>query len=353
RDNCISSLEGLAGLTQLQELRLDINQLTSLKGLHTLPSLTELSAKTNHITSLPDRFGAGLASCSTSSASCSTSTDCNPPGGIESDNIGFPSLQRLELYHNRICLVHPGAFIGLTSLLHLDLGRNHLSTLDGRALERCPALVTLVLSQNHLKEPPYPLRLPLLRELWLSGNRIETMGLWPSSILGYQTCSSSQQQMCMTGPLQKVGECKDRGDIQKTRTIGHVDHQGGNGGVWLPSLEVLHLEDNALVSMGGTRSLVGVPLLRVLDISFNSLEEKEANVGGGGLSSCLKVCRRLEELQVHDNPMTSCDYYVFNLLQSCPWLTHVDGSEVNPLQRWQAEASAVMNRGDLILPALL
>ena len=60
RDNRLTSLQGLSGLPNLRELRLDINHLTSLHELTSLPSLVELSANTNHISALPEGFAAAL-----------------------------------------------------------------------------------------------------------------------------------------------------------------------------------------------------------------------------------------------------------------------------------------------------
>ena len=50
--NRISSLEGIAGLQSLQELRISCNAISSLKPLRSLPSLVELDVCNNNLTSL-------------------------------------------------------------------------------------------------------------------------------------------------------------------------------------------------------------------------------------------------------------------------------------------------------------
>lgn len=289
RDNRLTSLEGISGLPNLRELRLDINQLTSLHDLTMLPSLVELSANTNHITSLPAGFAAGLVR----------------PGPLFSDltdvfktsgecTVALGGLQKLELYHNRISYVDPRALDGLVSLTHLDLGRNQLKRLNGRGMEACPALTTLVLSQNLLREPPSPLRLPLLSELWLSGNQIRSMADWAA-----------------TPPPDVLSGIEGTRPKKKSPTVDVGRAAIDCRGVWLPSLEVLHLQDNLLETLGAW-SLVGCPLLRFLDASFNRLRTPD------DFHTCLQACGELEEVRLHDNPAVERADYAHIVALSCP-----------------------------------
>lgn len=354
RDNRLSSVEGLSGLPSLRELRLDINHLTSLHELKQLPALVELSANTNHIRELPDGFAAGLMS----------PQDPIPDRNKKSQSalveraVAYGGrLHKLELYHNRIASVHPRALEGLASLTHLDLGRNQLRTLDGRGLECCPALSTLILSQNLLREPPFPLCLPLLGELWLSGNRLCSMGAWASSPTQATISSSSRDssQHCtisnqtLTGvsgnstegrsraspqhqdarnsascEREPEGRCRvrkpDFDNCDEREGRGRTSSGGENGkevsevGVWLPTLEVLHLQDNALETLGGRSVFIGCPLLRSFDASFNQLRTPEE------MSFSLQACSELEEVRLHDNPASACQNYADVVTLSC---THV------------------------------
>lgn len=343
----MSSLQGLSGLPSLRELRLDINHLTSLRELKQLPGLVELSANTNHIRELPEEFAAGLGSpqdpVPDKTMPCST---------LVEKAVACGGLQKLELYHNRIASVHPRALQGLASLTHLDLGRNQLTFLDGQALEACPALSTLVLSQNLLQEPPSPLCLPLLSELWLSGNQISSMGAWTSCLTQTEVRSSLKRFQSsailkgvstvvpgdsIEGGLEfspghqgtRCSEFSER-DPEGQRRVTKPGHAieiegrenvmpGGGGGndagqvgVWLPSLEVLHLQDNALESLGGRSAFVGCPLLRSFDASFNQLRTPDE------IGVSLQACSELEEVRLHDNPASSGQNYTDVIALSCP-----------------------------------
>lgn len=331
RDNRLSSLQGLSGLPCLRELRLDINHLTSLHELKRLPALVELSANTNHIQELPKGFAIGLMSAEDPFSDRTHS----PPASVEMF-VACGGLQKLELYHNRIHSVHPQALQGLGSLTHLDLGRNQLRTLNGQGLESCPALSTLILSQNLLREPPFPLCLPLLNELWLSGNQISTMGAWasrsstkvsrsPSSTLEAERCNlrgspePRYSMFCEREPRGRgnVTSCgldneREREKHDGTPETEDDEEHSDFAGVWLPSLEVLHLQDNALETLGGRWSLAGCPFLRSVDASFNRL----GTPADAGVS--LETCSELEEVRLHDNPASLCQNYADALVLSCP-----------------------------------
>ncbi|CAM9521040.1 unnamed protein product, partial [Phaeothamnion confervicola] len=249
RDNSMTTLDGLRGLSSLRSLHVDTNRLSSLDALSALPSLTHLSARTNRLDRLPAdppmgfRLGAAPAESSPMPAFWA-------PGG------GGAALRRLELYHNRLGALPRDALAGLPWLTHLDLGRNRLRAVDGAALNRCPALEKLVLSENELVGPPAPLALPLLRELWMSGNRLASLEAWQPS-----------EAACLY--LQ---------DNELTSLRG--GHENG--------------KDDG--SRGCERSpFVGTPLLATLDLSFNRLKDPAE-------LAYLAVAARLADLRLHDNP---------------------------------------------------
>lgn len=313
RDNRLSSLQGLSGLPSLRELRLDINHLTSLHELRALPSLTELSANSNHIRELDEDFAVNLMSSTTQShrsavpSPALTGKTDSRLGALAYTAVAGAGLQKLELYHNHISYVHPRALKGLASLTHLDLGRNQLEVLDGRSLESCPVLSTVILSQNQLREPPVPLRLPLLQELWLSGNRISGMGNWAVAPWSNQSLASIS---CVGNPRQE-GRRRVNGRGKDITTESDAQDRGDYG-VWLPSLQVLHLQDNALKSLEGHWSFAGVPGLRCLDASFNRLSTPHC------FASSIWACSQLEEIRLHDNPVTTHPGYMDAITLCCP-----------------------------------
>lgn len=326
----MSSLQGLSGLPCLRELRLDINHLTSLHELKRLPALVELSANTNHIQELPEGFAVGLMSADDPFQDRMQSA----PTLVERV-VACGGLQKLELYHNRITSIHPKALQGLDSLTHLDLGRNQLRTLSGQGLESCPALSTLILSQNQLREPPFPICLPLLNELWLSGNQISTMGAWAvwssSKVFRCPSSRRDSERGKLPGSLDsnhavpRKRESRRRGSVTSCGLANDSEREehdamlaaeengnrADNASVWLPSLEVLHLQDNALETLGGCSSLAGCPFLRSIDASFNQLRTPHE------VGVSLQACSELEEVRLHDNPASLCQNYADAIALSC------------------------------------
>jgi Leucine-rich repeat (LRR) protein len=219
-DNQLTSLSGLESYLSLHSLHLDVNQLSDLSPIQSLPQLVTLSVKMNRLTSLP--------------------------------RLSLPSLEKFDLYHNRLSSLSPESLKSLSSLTHLDLGRNKLTTLSGETLSHCQLLSHLILSQNQLSSPPVPLYLPNLRSLWLSKNCIKGLDVWVSSL---------------PSPWP----------------------------IFLPLLEKLYLQDNEIVSIPWN-SFVTSPLLTELDVSFNHLPDLEAIQGI--LSSA-----QLRTLQLQENPL--------------------------------------------------
>lgn len=300
---------------------MDINHLTSLHELKSLPSLVELSANTNHIKELPERLSAGLMSSLPQSRlvpTADTVVKSCPPSAIKSSP-ALCALQKLELYHNRIAAVHPRALDEFGSLTYLDLGRNLLKSLDGRAIENCPALSTLILSQNCLKNPPFPMRLPLLTELWLSGNQISTMGQWATGLPKDVLFPHPEPRLNPIPRLERRNMLRENDELKRRLS---TSMKATEGFVWLPSLVVLHLEDNAVDSLGGRWSLAGCPSLRFLDVSFNRLRTMD------DITPCLKACGELRDVRLHDNPVSETGLCSDMVFLNCAKVTHDSSREI-------------------------
>ena len=241
RDNAIEDIEALSGLTALKSLSLDTNQLTDATPLVQLTHLSSLAARMNRFTSFPDL-----------------------PSSIE----------RLELYHNQIASVPSERLAALKRLTYLDLGRNKLESIDGAALSQCQALTHLVLSQNKLVEVPAPLHLPMLRILWLSGNRLKSLSPWEPA--------------------------------------GADDSP-----LFVPLLEQLYLQDNSISAMPVAVGQL-LPCLAELDISFNDITSADGLLG-------LRECPVLKTANVQDNPVTTSADPSRWLHVLCPSLMEVNG----------------------------
>lgn len=61
-----------------------------------------------------------------------------------------PQLRVLDLYRNKIQLLHPEAFFGLASLIRLELQLNEISALDRRIFTQMPNMVWVDLRENNL-----------------------------------------------------------------------------------------------------------------------------------------------------------------------------------------------------------
>ena len=237
----------------LRELSLDVNKLARLEACELNPwaaSLERLSVASNHLNDWPS---------------------ASSPGGA----LTLPVLQRFDAHHNQLRNLPAGALGGLPRLVHLDLGRNLLGPdLRGATLSAAKCLETLVLSQNKLERLPAPLRLPLLRKLWLGSNRLLDMSAWADD--GSSTNSSSSSSSSSSSRSSSSGSSStSNGNNGNGRSEGADGVDGAAGAAareatWLPSLECLHLDSNRLACLP-PGCLVGLPLLRLLDLSFNSL----------------------------------------------------------------------------------
>jgi Leucine-rich repeat (LRR) protein len=149
-------------------------------------------------------------------------------------------------------------------LTHLDLGRNKLTHISGESLSSCQLLQSLILSQNDLTSLPAPLFLPNLKQFWCSGNHLVGMNAWAPD----NACS-----------ISSISTVKSR--------------------VFLPMLEKLHLQDNAIdcIDIG---VFCTMPHLNQLDLSFNNLTTIRSIAG---LAVGIQPFA-LKQLQLQDNPLT-------------------------------------------------
>ena len=263
KDNKISSLDGMKPLQGLVELQCDVNNLTSLQTLTqgSWFNLTSFSANTNSISALPSALSPHL-----------------------------PGLSMLSLYQNKISHIPENAFCSLPTLTSVDLGRNLLKDAASlaAALNKAPTMRRLVLSQNELREVPL-LGLPLLRQLWLSGNELESLDGWSFST-----------------------------------------------GAHLPCLEELYLQENRIVNLGGAGALgLCCPILSKLDLSFNRIATVEDLVVG------VAQCDYLKTLDMQDNPVKTSRAVEIRLLQVAPMLALLNGETLKPEIKWLAFSAPV------------
>ncbi|KAM5287891.1 leucine-rich repeat- and IQ domain-containing protein 1 [Ctenodactylus gundi] len=146
---------------------LNKNQLTSVHGLDGCTNIQNLELSHNKITRI---------------------------GGLES----LKSLQRLIVDHNQ--LISTKGLCDTPTITYLDCSYNHLTNVDG--IGNCALLQTLKLQGNNLTEPPSLKNHVLLRELHLDDNSISTMEAFSSFWLPLlQNLTISQNSLTKIVPL--------------------------------------------------------------------------------------------------------------------------------------------------------
>ena len=256
--NKISNANGLDKCLQLHEVFLNDNKIKTLDGALNLPKLRTLSVEINQLESL-----SGIEHCNHLRCLLASNNSIEDIKALEKCR----ELERISLYRNHVmCL---DVMERLPWLQHLDVGRNQLVSISG--LGKCPLLQTLVLYENQITElpaDPAEMYLPLLRELWLSGN-----------------------------PLQKL------------------DFTG-----WMPSLEHLHVSDALVCEV---TSLHQNKLLRSIDLSFNQLSKMSD-------LTAFASCRSLEVIRLNDNPIAVLPDYKEALMNGLSSLREIDNEPVEP-----------------------
>lgn len=261
----------------LRELRLRDNRLSGDGGLGAAlagaPLLELLDVDMNRLSTL-----AGLARAGGDGGArvgCARLRALSAAGNLIDSTAGLDACAALEsvvLYRNKLTRLGPelGA---LRRLRLLDVGRNALRSFDG-ALSRCASLRVLVAYENELADAQLADELAagaLCSELWLSGNRLRSLG----GALG-----------------------------------------GALGGGWC-ALHVLTVDvsDNALSQLDALCVCLN---LRTLNAAFNRVDAL-------GALAPLSACAKLRAMQLNDNPIASSRHYTHLLVLLLPALAELDG----------------------------
>ncbi|XP_058487122.1 leucine-rich repeats and immunoglobulin-like domains protein 1 [Solea solea] len=241
------SVEALANLPNLKELRLDHNELTSIPDLGPAASkIVSLYLHHNKIRSIDGRRTRELVSVETLDLSNNDITELRghsfPPAGLQ--------IRDLFLNNNKINVLELGALDHLGSTLQvLRLSRNRISQIPVRAFQ-----------------------LPRLTQLELNRNRIRQV-----EGLTFQGLSSLEVLK-----------------LQRNSIIKLTD-----GAFWdLAKMKVLHLDYNSLTEVN-SGSLYGLSSLQQLFLSNNSI----ARINPDGW----KFCQKLRELNLSYNNLTRLD----------------------------------------------
>ncbi|NWR16183.1 LRIG1 protein, partial [Emberiza fucata] len=235
-----------AELSNLQEVRLDHNELSAIPSLGSAASsVRALHLHHNRIRSIEGR-------------------ELQP----------YVTLETLDLSFNDITEIRNGCFPQGLLIKELYLGSNRISTLEPGAFDSLSrTLLTLRLSKNRITQLPVKaFRLPRLIQLELNRNRLRLI-----EGLTFQGLDSLEVLKLQRNNISKLTD----------------------GAFWgLAKMQVLHLEYNSLTEVN-SGSLYGLSSLHQLHLSNNSI----SRINPDGWS----FCQKLHELILSYNNLTRLD----------------------------------------------
>uniref|UniRef100_A0A8C3H4E6 Leucine rich repeats and immunoglobulin like domains 1 n=1 Tax=Corvus moneduloides TaxID=1196302 RepID=A0A8C3H4E6_CORMO len=235
-----------AELSNLQEVRLDNNELTAIPSLGSAAS----SVRSLHL-------------------------HHNRIRSIEASQLQpYVTLETLDLSFNDITEIRNGCFPQGLHIKELYLGSNRISTLEPGAFDSLSrSLLTLRLSKNRITQLPVKaFRLPRLIQLELNRNRIRLI-----EGLTFQGLDSLEVLKLQRNNISKLTD----------------------GAFWgLAKMQILHLEYNSLTEVN-SGSLYGLSSLHQLHLSNNSI----SRINPDGWS----FCQKLHELILSYNNLTRLD----------------------------------------------
>lgn len=254
-------------------------------------------------------------------------------------------LEILDLSWNKITSIHENGFKGLSSLRALKLSRNQLQKFKLHTFDNVPLLEELYLNNNHIETiEDGTLRLPNLKHLDLSHNKLKEL-----SNLIFKDCTQLEYLDLRSNHITFI-----RRSIYNLNSLQYLNLDNNRISdvyfraiVRLPSLEHLSIEnngvalnDNIFVSegiSGSSRSMI-----KNLFLSGNDLRNREILVRLWALG-----VTHLEKLHIDNNAFEYIDFYpiyAFPKLKEinlgknhwkCDWLQQTlekleaDGIEVN------------------------
>ncbi|KAM6301689.1 LOW QUALITY PROTEIN: leucine-rich repeat- and IQ domain-containing protein 1 [Podargus strigoides] len=158
------ALEGLSNCRDLKYINVEENNIQMID-CENLEKLCILILNKNHLSSV-----CGLDGCINLQNLELSYNRITRIGGLES----LKNLQQLIVDHNQ--LISTKGLCEAPTLIHLDCSFNHLTQVEG--IENCGLLQILKLQSNNLQEPPRLENHVLLRELYLDDNNISTVRMF-------------------------------------------------------------------------------------------------------------------------------------------------------------------------------
>jgi len=244
-NNNISDLTPLQGLTKLQTLDLDMNDLTDnglvtadLSPLGSLTQLQELHLNSCNISDVSGLLGIG-SSLTYLDLSNNNISDIRSLSSLT-------GLQTLYLSTNQITNITP--LIDLTSLTYLDLSNNQISDISPLNNQKLANLTYLNLDNNQISDGAPTGSLTALTDLELDSNKLSSIGFL-STLTNLQILHLSTNNIVDITPLQYLTDLQDL-DLSDNSIDDISPLQGlTNLGTYIPSEYkngTLNLSDNCL-----------------------------------------------------------------------------------------------------------
>ena len=161
-------------------------------------------------------------------------------------------------------IVDPGPLVDMQHLLSLNLSRNGLTTESLEKFKEAPLKFLQVLNLSHNRIEDYAVDFPMLRELYLSHNKLNQVKITAEGAV--LKLLDLQEQDIEQPPEPAEGE-----EAPPPKGLQDCD------GFGLPSLETLLLKGNPIKSLRGLENLTGV-----VELDFSKTEN-----GQGGLVDSL------------------------------------------------------------------
>ena len=290
----LGSLIGFGVHANLEFLDISGNELVDLKAIKTCQSLQMLTADDNRVESLRSMVETTGEQKTKSKFPRlrALSMNANRLRSLDILEGCMPCLEFLHLYRNEITYLPTSIFKQWKWLRRIDFGRNMLNVIPDELFSHCKLLQSLVLYENKLEQMPRGLNNMLMRELWLNGNRLGSIGV-------------------------SSGEDKR----------------------WMPMLESLYAHDNNITKLN---KFTGAPFLRTADLSFNRIAALDE------VKEFAEECPRLEILRLNDNPVEEVLNYRAKVISMFTSLKELDGDPVTCEERMRASVASVAENGEMV-----
>ncbi|KAL9625170.1 MAG: hypothetical protein Q9160_000571 [Pyrenula sp. 1 TL-2023] len=281
--NCLTNLTSWGSLHNLQYLDISNNKLESLEGFSGLVHLRELKANNNRIRNIDGVFDLnGLLSLKLKG---------NEIASVNFEGAELSRLQDLDLSENALFSLNGIQY--LPNLETLDIGDNHIEDLSFGQMVKIPKLRSLRLSNNRLRTfniAPFP----FLELLYLDKNKIVSLHSF-STAHSLQTLSLREQSESpdiLNLAFSTVPECR------KLYLSSNVCPHEGLRRPPLPLLNLQYLE----VASCGLSTLpdgfgVMVPNCRVINLNFNAVKSISSLKGIQRLNKVLLAGNRIAKMR--------------------------------------------------------